>query len=364
MRILIADDDSATAEVLEQLLEDAGYNDILGTPAEAAAAACVVANPDLVLLGLGSSAWSREHAAAAVRELAPHSEHLPVLLVAEQTDSALQSALALQTGDFITLPIDKTALLLRVRNLLQIRQMVQKLRQRDNLLVRERTHKLEQARLETLQILASVTEYHDDETRQHAQRVGASASLIAQALELPDTLIARIRDAATLHDIGKIGVSRRVLLKPGALTPAERENMMRHVEIGARILAPARSPVLRLAAEIARTHHERWDGKGYAAGLAGEDIPLSGRITAVADVFDALTHRRPYREAWERDVALAEIYSQAGHQFDPRVVQAFATIDGDTLTASGPVELDELPPPEPEPEAAEPMEDWEVLAAS
>ncbi len=121
-----------------------------------------------------------------------------------------------------------------------------------------------------------------------------------------------IRDAAPLHDIGKVGISRRILLKPGKLTPAEWIHMTRHVEIGARILGSARSPALRLAAEIARTHHERWDGDGYIAGLAGEDIPLAGRITALADVFDMLTHERPYKPAWESDRALAEIHGQAG----------------------------------------------------
>lgn len=351
-------------ESLERLLEDAGYSDILTATPQSLSALCPVANPDLVLLGMDGSDLSRDAGAAAIRELAPHSEHLPVLLIGDRADVLEQGAQALDTADFIILPIERSSFLLRVRNLAQISQLVRRLRQRDELLVRERTQKLEQARLEALTILASVAEYHDDETRQHAQRVGALAGLVAQAMGVPETLVGRIRDAATLHDIGKIGVSRRVLLKPGSLTAAERENMMRHVEIGARILGRARSPVLRLAAEIARTHHERWDGSGYSAGLTGEQIPLSGRITAVADVFDALTHNRPYRAAWEYEAAMAEVVSQTGRQFDPRVVQAFTSIDHCTLTTVVPVQFDDIAVGSEGPAFEEQAEDLEVLAPS
>jgi putative two-component system response regulator len=184
---------------------------------------------------------------------------------------------------------------------------------------------------ESLSILATIADYHDDDTSQHAERVGLGAALIARTLGLPEPFVNLIRDAAPLHDIGKVGISRRILLKPGKLTPAEWMHMMRHVDIGAQILASARSPVLRLAAEIARTHHERWDGNGYTNGLMGEEIPLAGRITALADVWDTLTHERPYKEAWDEDRALTEITNQAGAHFDPQVVAAFLTIDRRTL---------------------------------
>jgi putative two-component system response regulator len=192
--------------------------------------------------------------------------------------------------------------------------------------VTERTSEQDTAR-ESLSILAAIADYHDDDTSQHAQRVGICAALIARALELPEEFVDLIRDAAPLHDIGKVGISRRILLKPGKLSPAEWMHMMRHVEMGAQILAPARSPVLRLAAEIARTHHERWDGNGYVAGLVGEEIPLSGRITALADVWDTLTHERPYKPAWSEERALTEINRESGAHFDPRVVEAVRRID-------------------------------------
>ena len=184
---------------------------------------------------------------------------------------------------------------------------------------------------ESLSILAAIADYHDDDTSQHAQRVGIYCALIARALELPEPFVDLIRDAAPLHDIGKVGIPDRILHKPGALTPEERTIMMRHVEIGANILANTRSPVLRAAAEIALNHHERWDGRGYLRGLHTDEIPLSARITAIADVFDALTHGRPYKQAWDIDRALAEIAAQAAHQFDPRIAQAFATLNPDTF---------------------------------
>ncbi|MHB8693549.1 MAG: HD-GYP domain-containing protein [Solirubrobacteraceae bacterium] len=337
MRLLIIDDNAANVELIEQVLQHAGYTELLGTQdPEGAAHLCETWKPDLVLLDLHMPALSGFEVIAAIRELMREPENLPVLVItADDTPDARHRALSMGARDFITKPIDQTELLLRTSNLLQTRQLQQQLQDRNAFLdeaVRERTLDLEHARLESLTILASVAEYHDDDTHQHTQRVGLIAALIAQALELPEQFVAMIRDAAPLHDIGKIAISRRILLKPDWLTPAEREHMMRHVEIGAGILATAQSPVLRLACEIAGTHHERWDGRGYLAGLAGEAIPLAGRITAVADVFDALTHRRPYKPAWEIGHALTEIAEQSGQQFDPRVASAFATLDHDALS--------------------------------
>jgi putative two-component system response regulator len=363
MRILIADEDPAALERLGQVLDDGGYGEVVSTPLASCGTACAVSSPDLVVIGLPAATRRQQANSPTAEELGLAPAGVPVLVVAGRSSPrARQAAVRLGADDVLTRPLDPELLLLRVRNLLELRHLRQTLAQQSDAVdraVHERTLKVEQARLETLTILASVAEFHDDDTRQHAQRVGACTALIAQALGLPELLVTRIRDAAALHDIGKIGVSRRVLLKPGALTIAERENMMRHVEIGARLLAGARSPVLRLAAEIARTHHERWDGKGYLGRLRGEEIPLSGRITAVADVFDALIHNRPYRPAWDPLAAREEIARQAGRQFDPRVAAAFAELDHeallaqeaeeDTASASSPAgfEASELRPPRP-----------------
>jgi putative two-component system response regulator len=186
---------------------------------------------------------------------------------------------------------------------------------------------LEQARLETLQSLALAAEYRDDVTGQHTRRVGDLSVRIAHALRLPADMIARLRDAAPLHDVGKIGIPDGILLKPGRLTPDEREEMKRHTLIGAELLSVSRSGTLHLARHIALTHHERWDGCGYPAGLAGPEIPIEGRIVALADTYDALIHERPYKPAWSQEDALAEIAQLCGTQFDPRVVDAFFDIN-------------------------------------
>lgn len=206
--------------------------------------------------------------------------------------------------------------------------------------VRERTEALEASRLETLQRLAIAAEYRDDDTHQHTERVGRTAALIARELGLADDAVALIRRAAPLHDIGKVGISDSILLKPGRLTPEEFRAMQAHVEIGARILDDGSFAVVQLAREIALSHHEHWSGAGYPHGLRGESIPLAGRIAAVADVFDALTHDRPYKRAWPLADAIAEINSGSGTQFDPEVAAAFGRLDHGRLLL--PVEEDDL----------------------
>jgi len=200
--------------------------------------------------------------------------------------------------------------------------------------VRERTKELnrrnaelEEARRETLYRLALAAEYRDDDTFKHTERIRNSAALLAAELGLTESDVALMRDAAPLHDIGKLGVSDAVLLKPGKLTADEFEHVRRHAELGARILSGSSSHVLQAGEEIARSHHEWWDGTGYPSGLRGEEISLFGRIVAVADVFDALTHERPYKPAWPVDEAAKEIRQLRGLQFDPQVVDAFERLD-------------------------------------
>jgi PAS domain S-box-containing protein len=200
--------------------------------------------------------------------------------------------------------------------------------------VDERTRELEDARSKTLHRLALAAEYRDDDTFQHTERVGALAAEIATHLGLDAERILHLREAAPLHDVGKIAIPDCILLKPGKLTTEEYAVMKTHAELGARLLAGSGSPVLQMATVIAESHHERWDGAGYPAGLAGEEIPLVGRVVAVADVFDALTHDRPYKSAWPVEHALAEIRSGAGSQFDPRVVAAFLEIHEELAPAS------------------------------
>lgn len=191
--------------------------------------------------------------------------------------------------------------------------------------VKARTADLEEAQLEILERLALAAEFRDDETGQHTQRVGRTAAILAQALNLPSEQVKLIQGGAPLHDMGKLGIPDEILRKPGKLTAQEFEIMKTHTTIGAQILSGSRFPILQMAEEIALTHHERWDGTGYA-GLAGERIPLSGRIVALADVFDALTNDRVYRKAIPLEEALAEIELQRGRHFDPEMVDAFLQI--------------------------------------
>ncbi|HEX7005082.1 MAG TPA: HD domain-containing phosphohydrolase [Trueperaceae bacterium] len=186
----------------------------------------------------------------------------------------------------------------------------------------ERNLEMENAQRDMVARLALAGEYRDDGTGEHPRRVGRNAAAIAHELGWPDDEVALLESAALLHDVGKIGIRDVVLLKPGKLTDREFEHMKAHTTIGARILSGGKSRLLRLAEEIALSHHERWDGEGYPLGLAGTEIPLSARIVAVADVLDALTHERPYKEAWPMATALREIKSQSGKQFDPMVVRA------------------------------------------
>jgi len=204
--------------------------------------------------------------------------------------------------------------------------------------LRHANQKLEAARRETLHRLALAVEYRDDETHQHTIRIGRTAALLAQQLGLPETDVRHVEEAATLHDIGKIAVSDTILLKPGKLTATEFEQIKRHTLVGASILAGGQSPVLQMAEQIARAHHEWWDGSGYPDALSGEEIPLPARIVAVADVFDALIHERPYKQAWPLEAAIAEIERLKGSQFDPAVVDAFSTLSHVTLIAPEPTQ--------------------------
>jgi len=179
------------------------------------------------------------------------------------------------------------------------------------------------AQLDGLRRLALAAEYRDDNTHEHTQRVGHLAALLARGAGLGDRMVRLVREAAPLHDIGKIAIPDSILLKPGRLSDEEYEVVKTHALLGARVLAGAESELLEVAERIVRHHHERWDGAGYPDALEGEDIPVVARIAAVADVFDVLVHERPYKDSWSVEAAAEEIRKGAGTQFDPAVVEAF-----------------------------------------
>ena len=193
--------------------------------------------------------------------------------------------------------------------------------------VRERTEELRDTQLEVVRRLALAAESRDGDTGAHIERMSRLCERLALAADWSEADAELMRYASALHDVGKIGIPDRVLLKPGRLDDAEWAVMKTHAEKGAVLLSDSRSDLLQLAEVIARTHHERWDGSGYPRGLAREDIPLAGRICAICDVFDALVSPRPYKDPWPAEAAVAEIRSQSGHQFDPELVEIFAGLD-------------------------------------
>jgi PAS domain S-box-containing protein len=201
----------------------------------------------------------------------------------------------------------------------------QRLRARDDLeaMVRERTDDLFRSRAETLHSLALAAEFRDNETAQHTRRVGGNSARLASRLGMRAGLVGVIREAAPLHDVGKIGIPDQILLKPGTLTSHERRTMQQHTVLGAQLLAGSESEILQMGEKIAIAHHERWDGAGYPDGLTEEEIPLPARIVSVVDTFDAITRPRPYSSARATEEAKRELVRCSGSQFDPQVVDAF-----------------------------------------
>ncbi|HEX7089833.1 MAG TPA: HD domain-containing phosphohydrolase [Longimicrobiales bacterium] len=327
-RFLLVDDEEPNLRLLERILERAGYTQYKSTTDPRDALPIFLEfEPDLVLLDLHMPHIDGFAVMDELRHRMPGGAHVPVLvLTGDVSPDVRRRALACGARDFLNKPFDVAEVLLRIKNLLEMRFLQLQLQRQNELLeqrVRERTRELEGARIEILERLARAAEFRDDTTGQHTQRVGRISALVARSLGLPAPQVDLIRRAAPLHDVGKIGIPDSILLRPGQLGEREFEVMRTHTYIGARILSGSRFPLLDVAATIALTHHERWDGTGYPKGLRGESIPMVGRIVAVADVFDALTHDRPYKAAWPVEDALAEIERQAGRQFDPQVVEAF-----------------------------------------
>ncbi len=331
-RILIVDDYEPNVIALERLLEVADFTNVVSTTdSSQVVSLCFEEEPDLIVLDLHMPAPDGFEVLAMLAPWIRGSTRLPVIVVTGDTETEIKRrALAGGASDFLSKPFDPSEVVLRCCNLIETRLLQLELHDRGKTLqgrVHERTRELDEARIEIVERLAYAAEYRDDMSGDHPERVGRLSAALARALGLPETTVGLIGPAATLHDVGKLAISDAILLKQGALTPMEFEVMKLHVSIGSEILGRSRSPLLQLSDEIALTHHERWDGSGYLEGLSGEGIPISGRIVAVADVYDTLTHRRPYKEPWPPEEALAEVRRSSGRQFDPRVVEAFLSLD-------------------------------------
>jgi putative two-component system response regulator len=329
---LVLDDQAQNLRLVEAALKRAGFGRVSGeTDPIRGLAACQSLDPDLLILDLDMPTMNGFEVLEAIQRETGPNVYFPVLiLTADISREAKQRALKAGAKDFVSKPFDPMDLVLRSSNLIQTRFLHLQIARHNEELeerVRQRTIELEEAQRQTLERLALAAEYRDDDTGQHTRRVGNLAAALARELSLPTDEVEIIQKAAPLHDVGKIGIPDSVLLKPGRLTAEEFDQIKKHTRIGAELLRGTSSSLLRAAEEIARSHHEKWNGTGYE-GLSGNDIPLRGRLVSVADVFDALTHARPYKDAWTVEDAIAEIVSQSGRQFDPVVVEALVHIIG------------------------------------
>jgi putative two-component system response regulator len=312
--VLVVDDEPANVALVESILERNGFTRIRSTTDPRQFRTLFDAQrPDIVLLDLHMPHVGGLELLRQVGALLEPDEYLPVIMLsADVTARARRDAMGAGATDFLTKPFDTTEVGLRVRNHLETRRI--------HLRLDGQRRELEGCHLQSLKRL------HDefrDETDDHTERVGRTSALLARAAGVTDDLAELIEKAAPLHDLGKVGVPDSVLLKPGKLSAEEFELVRTHTTIGAQIIGETTSEVLTVARVIAETHHERWNGLGYPYGLEGEAIPLPGRVVAVCDVFDALTHERPYKRAWTVDEAVQELVTESGRFFDPELVDLF-----------------------------------------
>jgi len=330
--IIVVDDEAANLKLVERVLDIGGYKDVsLVEDPTTVVDLYKDKGADLLLIDLNMPIMDGFELIQALMEL--EDEFLPPILVltAQQAQEYRQKALDLGARDFVTKPFVVNELLARVRNQLEMRQAQAQLRAQNQHLeemVQERTHELQiahqqlhESRLQVVRRLGRAAEYRDNETGLHIIRMSYISVILGRAAGMSEEDLDLLLNASPMHDIGKIGVPDKILLKPGKFEPEEWEIMKTHAQIGADILSGDDSPMMSMARDIALTHHEKWDGSGYPNGLSGEDIPLVGRVSALADVFDALTSARPYKNAWPIDEAMDYIKEQSGKQFDPTLVE-------------------------------------------
>ncbi|UTA48539.1 response regulator [Simiduia sp. 21SJ11W-1] len=329
-RILIVDDNAVNIVIVEKILRQDGFVHIDSTTDAKAVREMYLANRyDAILLDVHMPEMNGFEVMLELQQDQPE-DYLPILvLTADHTPETRHLALSSGAKDFISKPFERVEVLFRVRNLVEVRMLHKAvLDSHENLehKVRERTRQLYEAQIKLIECLGKAAEYRDNETGMHVVRMSHASALLAKRMGLSDDECEIILHASPMHDIGKIAIPDEVLLKEGKLTSKEWRTMKTHAEVGAEILGSYDSRLMEVAAIIAKTHHERWDGKGYPAGLKGEEIPLYTRIVSVCDVFDALTSNRPYKAAWPVSRALEYLQENSGSQFDPQVVEEFVSI--------------------------------------
>jgi putative two-component system response regulator len=348
-KIMIIDDEPINVKVARKYLKLEGYENFVTTTESREAMALIEKErPDLILLDIMMPHISGLDILAALRA-DERWQHLPVIILTAANDQATKRrALELGCSDFLAKPVDPTELIPRLHNVLMVKRHHDHMERYSHELEAEvlrRTAELARSRQEVIHCLARAAEFRDDDTGRHVFRVGRYARLIGAAMGWAGERLNMLEQAAQLHDIGKIGIPDSILLKPGKLGPEELEIMHKHAgfgkrimealpdhesntlrshtELGSRLLQDTDSPILALASVISLSHHEKWDGSGYPLGMAGEDIPIEGRITAVADVFDALSSKRPYKPPFPIQRCFEILEEGRGKHFDPVVLDAF-----------------------------------------
>lgn len=305
-RILIVDDEPANLKVMREVLGNQ-YRMSFAKSGAAALTLLEKEQPKLILLDIMMPDMNGFEVCEIVKST-PALSHIPIIFVTALGDESDEfKGFELGAVDYITKPISPAIVRARVKTHLSLVQAEQ----------------LKQAHVDLVHRLGRAAEYKDTDTGEHIARMSQYSKLLALEFGMDEHQAELLRQAAPMHDVGKIGIPDAILLKPGRLTSEEFDHMKQHAVIGAQILANSSSPLLQLAHKLAIEHHEKWDGSGYPHGLKGEQISVEGRIVAIADVFDALTSKRPYKEAWSVEEALEHMQAQAGKHFDPHLINLF-----------------------------------------
>jgi len=338
-KILIADDEIFFRTILSDLVKNLGHECVLAENGLQALECAEANNPDLVILDIVMPLMDGIECAKRLKSN-PLTSHTPVIMVTSLTDRESRiKALEYGAEEFLNKPIDEIEFAARIKNLLKIKTFEDYLLEHEKELAGEVLQKdyrlrtayeeIKHAYIQTIYRLTLAAERRDKTTGEHIRRMSLSSRTLARKLGLPENEVEEIFFASPMHDIGKIGIPDSILLKPGKLTPEEFEIMKTHTTIGAEILKGSDSPILKRGEEAALSHHEKFDGSGYPRGLTGKDIPISGRIIIVADIYDALRSSRPYRKTpFSHDEAILEM-TRTKNFFDPEIIEAFRECAGE-----------------------------------